>query len=120
MAPFDDSLFGDLRAGSPLTEAEMQRIAAQARRRAERQKPGLEGIRARGAERAEIARQISEALRMNDTLTARDLIEEAARLGYSHADMLDAVQVRAREAQTAALEAAGEPYHDDAWEGWPE
>jgi hypothetical protein len=113
--PFDN-LFGDLTGSTGLSEEDFRRIARRAERRARygRQPAGVAGIRARGAERAALAQEIGAALQMNDTLTARDLIEEAARLGYSHADMLAAVELQARQAQEDRMAAMdGDRWADD-------
>jgi hypothetical protein len=118
---FDPHLFGDASATSGLSEEDIRRVVVRAERRAKYARPaaGVTEMRQRAAYQAALAAQINEALQSRDVVSARALIAEGEQL-FGRGAMLDAVEVRAREARTVALEAAGGPNHDDAWEGWPE
>src|SRR5215467_5389167 len=118
--PFADDIFGDLAAGSPLSQEEMARIVARAERRARygREPSGVTEMRQRAAHQAALAAQINEALRSGDVVSARALVAEAEQL-FGRASMVDAVQLAARQDQEDRMaehhQAHDNGYDHDHW-----
>jgi hypothetical protein len=116
MAVFDD-LFGSVSGSASLPAAVERHILRRAQRLAERgvQPPGVAGMRARAADQAELAREISEALQAHDLAHAQALIHEGAAV-FGHAAMVRAVEAQARQERTEAMGAV-DSYHRevDPW-----
>jgi hypothetical protein len=113
-----EGLFGDPAGSTNLAEGDLRYVQRRAERMAQRgvQPSGFAGIRARASDQAELAREISAALRARDVVRAQSLIQEGAAV-FGHDAMLAAVELQAGQDRMQAMEAAGEPYHrvDDAW-----
>jgi hypothetical protein len=118
MASVFDAVLGDPSASTMLTEADMRRVVRRAERLAHW---GGHVAHDRAAEQ-ELARQIAEALRMRDPVSARNLIEEATRFGYSHTAMMRAVEEQTQQDRLQAMEAVRrrEADPDDRWPGDPD
>jgi hypothetical protein len=111
MAVIDD-LLGDPSGTTNLAEGDLRRVMRRAQRFAGR---GGHVAQDRAAEQDALARQIAEAMRMRDAVSARNLIDEAARLGYSHTAMLRAVEEQTQQERLEQMDAARdveEPYHE--------
>jgi len=69
---------------------------------------GIAGIRARAADRSELAREISAALQAHDLAHAQALIHEGAAV-FGPAAMVAAVEAQARQERTEAMGAVQGP-----------
>jgi hypothetical protein len=118
--PFADDIFGDLVGPAGLSAEELRRLARRAERRERYGRPPADvaEVRERAAAQTELARQISEALRMRDVVSARALIAEGEQL-FGREVLLSAVELQARqdvENQMAEhYQAPGNGYEDH----WP-
>jgi hypothetical protein len=109
---FDD-LFGRPEADPRVAEGLLRRVARRADRIA---KSGIEptGLH-RDQGRAELARQIAEALQARDVVRAQALIREGAAV-FGHSALLASVEAVARQERTEAMGAV-DSYHSevDPW-----